>query len=467
MNVANFIFVTSLIYFNVSITFYFSNTRKRRGRRTVSSNLKEVEVPKIVKEEPPRVATPPPVSPIPAPIPVIQTTENIKPEKFEFDNIKLEPEVAMEVDEIKEEEKPQVKEEPQTPIVKEEPIDIKQEEVHEELPPATPPPIDAKKELTDKEDDDKSTPTTPVSTRRSSHYKSDKEDEKPTDVKQEKLKSKKLSREERKLEAILRAIEKMEKAESRKQEHQAKQAAHRRESEPGPNSSKEEEKQEPKIKRRRRKGRARTVSQSATRRNRLNSTDSYMTSGDENLLSPNDNSQHAIVKPSLGKESGSNEQTENNRAVGLLLALSNGDNKHEKSPPPREIDSNSNSTHSSPETPLSSACLLVQAAVEPLEPGFKFPKTKKGLMNEWLNKVPDPVQPASSISPNSLTPHVSSSTELEMNFYMTPTKNLAALAQAAAYCDVNIQPRGSAKKRWLRQAISEDHSCDSPSSRPG
>lgn len=382
-----------------------------------------------------------------------------KQEKIEV-TIKQEVEVKMEVDEIKEE--VQLKEE-KPPIIKEEHEEIKQDIIVEERA-LTPPPQEVKKENI-KEEDIKSPPPTPVSTRRSSHYKSDKEEDK-NDSKEEKLKSKKLSREERKLEAILRAIEKMEKAESRKQEHQAKQAAHRRESEPGPNNPKEDDKHEPRMKRRRRKGRARTVSQSATRRNRLNSTDSYMTSGDENLLSPNDNSQPPTHKSE--KESNLNEQTENNRAVGLLLALSNGDNKHEKSPPPREIDSNSNSAHSSPETPLSSACLLVQAAVEPMEPGFKFPKTKKGLMNEWLNKVPDPVQPASSISPNSLTPHMSNSSDIEMNnFYTTPTKNLAALARAAAYCDINIQPRGSAKKRWLRQAISEDHSCDSPSGRPG
>lgn len=38
---------------------------------------------------------------------------------------------------------------------------------------------------------------------------------------------------------------------------------------------------------------------------------------------------------------------------------------------------------------LSSACLLVEAAVGPLETTFKFPKTKKTIMNEWLNKSPE------------------------------------------------------------------------------
>lgn len=445
---------------------FFSNTRKRRGRRTVSSHLPDVEPTKTTKEEPPRVPSPPP-PPTPPAVPVIHSPVKVKQEKVEI-IVKQEEEVKMEVDEEVKEEEEEIKEEKPI-IIKEEPIEIKQEVV-EERPntPPPPPPQEIKKEIV-KEEEIKSPPPTPVSTRRSSHYKSDKEDDKPSDSKEEQLKCKKLSREERKLEAILKAIEKMEKEESRKQGHQAKQAAHRRESEPGPNNPKEDDKNEPRVKRRRRKGRARTVSQSTTRRNRLNSTDSYMTSGDENLLSPNDNSQPPLHKSSE-KECNLMEQNDSNRAVGLLLALSNGDNKHEKSPPPREIDSNSNSAHSSPETPLSSACLLVQAAVEPLEPGFKFPKTKKVLMNEWLNKVPDPVQPASSISPNSLTPHVSNSNSSDMDmssFYTTPTKNLAALAQAAAYCDISLQPRGSAKKRWLRQAISEDHSCDSPSSRPG
>lgn len=429
----------------------------------MSSHIAEVEQTKIAKEEPVRPQSPPLPPPPPA-IPVIQSP--VKEEKLETP-IKQETDMKMEIDEVKVEEEV-VKEEPQ-PIIKEEPVEIKAEDIAIERPDTpTPPPPPQEIKMEVKEEEIKTPPPTPVSTRRSSHYKSDKEDDKPSDTKEEKMKCKKLSREERKLEAILRAIEKMEKAESRKQEHQAKQAAHRRESEPGPNNSKDDEKQEPRMKRRRRKGRARTVSQSATRRNRLNSADSYLTSGDENLLSPTDNSQPPPTKTPVEKD-GNLHENENNRAVGLLLALSNGDNKHESSPPPREIDSNSNSTHSSPETPLlSSACLLVQAAVEPLEPGFKFPKTKKGLMNEWLNKVPDPVQPASSISPNSLTPHVSSNSDLEINnFYTTPTKNLVALAQAAAYCDISLQPRGSAKKRWLRQAISEDHSCDSPSSRPG
>lgn len=452
---------------------FFSRHRKRRGRRTASVSVTESSntcqlVTTKIKEE----------SQLPPPPPITQTVPEsiVSPVKQE---IKTEP-----LQEIKTE-----------PIEDEKDVEIKPkiEKIVEKIEQQTSE-DDVKIK---KEDEDKSPSTTPIATRRSSQYKSDREDTSDCGgtVKEEKSKcSKKLSREERKLEAILRAIEQMEKADQRKQEHQAKQA-HRRESEPNPI---QKDDMEPKMKRRRRKGRARTSStntsqtqSSNNRRNRLNSTDSCITSGDETLLSPTNDSNQSTSR-SYNSRNEQNDKT----AVGLLLALSNGGggggggdlqcNKDDNNKSPtRDLDSNSNSAHSSPETHLSSACLLVQAAVEPLESGFKFPKTKKVLMNEWLNKVPDiqtnqtTVTTASSISPSSLQPHITNN-DYDTNLY-SPAKNLAALAQAASFCDAvggsgsgqtagnggtNVQPRGNAKKRWLRQAISEDH-CDSPVSRPG
>ena len=287
-----------------------------------------------------------------------------------------------------------------------------------------------------------------VTTRRSSH-KSESEERKEHQSLEEKDKSKKLNREERKLQAIVKAFERMEKQEQRKQEHQVKQA-HRRESEPTPH--KDEDKDSKKGKRKKRKGRTRTLSTNSQseRRSRLNSADSTQAiSSDEIMLSPND--QSTVHNPI------------NN--CNLLLTLSNGDTTRAEDKSPervRDVDCNSNS---SPETPLSSAYLLVAAAVEPLEPGFKFPKTKKGLMNEWLNKGTDLVQSASSISPSSLTAHIAQTESLydTSTGFFTPSKNLVSIAQAATYCDPT-QSHGSAKKRWLRQAISEDR-CDSPCSR--
>lgn len=386
-----------------------TNHRKRRGRRTTSISVENSNNTSVkVKEEPEEK------------VEVKVETPTVKTE------IKEEPEPE---DETVQVEETSVKVE--DPEVKQEPLVEEEEEEEDQNKQQSPPP--------------------PVSNRRSSHHKNENEDKKEITSNEDKEKNKKLSREERKLQAIMKAIERMEKQEQRKQEHQAKQA-HRRESEPTPH--KEEEKMASKGKRRKRKGRTRTLSTNSQygRRNRLNSADSiHATSSDDTLLSPNDQTI---------------DQSSPNKAAGLLLALANGESRNESKSPERirDIDSNSNS---SPETPLSSACLLVAAAVEPLEPGFKFPKTKKGLMNEWLNKGTDVVQSASSISPSSLTAHITPTENIAYDtntgFY-TPSKNLVALAQAATYCD-SSQSRGNAKKRWLRQAISEDQ-CDSPSSRP-
>lgn len=157
----------------------------------------------------------------------------------------------------------------------------------------------------------------------------------------------------------------------------------------------------------RRKGRSRTISVNSQRRNRLNSADSsYATSGDEMLLSPSD---HAHSKDSTSSKDRNGNVTATfyrvhdndcgfwvsddatpEKGSGMLLSLANGDafarSENSKSPT-NEMDSNSNSAHSSPETPLSSACLLVAAAVGPLEPGFKFPKTKKVSYNSFYGKI--------------------------------------------------------------------------------
>ncbi|KAK4876057.1 hypothetical protein RN001_012479 [Aquatica leii] len=384
--------------------------RKRRGRRIASITLEPTEpiVLQTPKEEPP----PSPVE-IKQEMEIKQEVEEIKV-KEEFDSFKVEEEYPLTID---------------TSMIKEEPTQS-----------LSPPPS--------------------IVTRKAAQCKSDTEDKKESHKESCSSSDKrKLSREERKIEAIMKAFERMEKQEQRRQEHQAKQA-HRRESEPCP-SLKDEDLKESKIKRRRRKGRARTVStNSQARQNRLNSSDSlYATSGDECMLSPTD----SIHTPS--KDICDNSP---HKDVGLLTTCENSNRSDLKSPIPN-VDCNSNSANSSPETPLSSACLLVAAAVEPLEPNFKFPKTKKGLMNEWINKSTECVQSASSISPSSLTPHIVPvdnyyETSSNNNFF-TPSKNLVALAQAANYCDLPTQSLGNAKKRWLRQAISEDQ-CDSPSSRP-
>lgn len=353
----------------------------------------------------------------------------------------------------------------------------------------------------------------------------------------------------------MKAFERMEKAQQRKQEVQARNAQRKESS--GTHSDNEDNhsttvqarsKQanaEKPLRRKRRKGRARTANSSQsqnTRRTRLNSAESDVSSGDESnsmqsppLLGPRPPSRdlpytshlHTPVKNANdGSNTGSSCQHQGiPTAAGLLLALANSNVPPgpSSSPPlqqPTPVKSptcdsgaSSSSQSSTPSTPLSSACLLVAAAVGPLAPGFKFPKTKKVLMNEWLKESPDPPPPpqtniVSQVPSLSglttmavLSNSISSPQGCRQSDFPLPTtadptaeflthsyaaKSLATLVQAAnsvsGMCDSPPQRRqqatgsgnnsnngcpastGSAKKRWLRQAISEE--CDSPNSRP-
>ncbi|KAK2589277.1 hypothetical protein KPH14_007830 [Odynerus spinipes] len=349
---------------------------------------------------------------------------------------------------------------------------------------------------------------------------------------------KKMTREERKMEAIMKAFERLEKAEQRKQEVQARNA--QRKESGGTHSDNEDshssavlasktkqQNSERTLRRKRRKGRARTTSQSqSSRRTRLNSADSDVSSGEESnsMQSPplvNQNrpsggdapySAHLHTPAKNGSDvpaTGTSGHQGIPTAAGLLLALANSNTPGPSSPPlqqPTPVKSptcdsgaSSSSQSSTPSTPLSSACLLVAAAVGPLAPGFKFPKTKKVLMNEWLKESPDPpqtnvpqVSPLPALSSTNLQnsgnplcrssefslPSDSSAEFLTQSY---AAKSLATLVQAAnsvsGICDSPPQRKqivtgnnscpvstGSAKKRWLRQAISEE--CDSPNSRP-
>ncbi|KAG5309703.1 KMT2E methyltransferase, partial [Acromyrmex insinuator] len=364
---------------------------------------------------------------------------------------------------------------------------------------------------------------------------------------------KKMTREERKMEAIIKAFERLEKAEQRKQEVQARNAQRKESggthsdnedshSMTGQSKSSKQTNSERPLRRRRRKGRARTTSssqsQGSSRRTRLNSAESDVSSGDESnsmqsppLLSQNRASSqdvpysshlHTPSKNTTGDISNTGSSSSGiPTAAGLLLALANSNAPGPPSSPPLQqptpvksptCDSgaSSSSQSSTPPTPLSSACLLVAAAVGPLAPGFKFPKTKKVLMNEWLKESPDPpqvnipqVSPLPVLPPaappalqNSMNPlcsrhfsPVPTDASVEFLSQSYAAKSLATLVQAAnsvsGICDSPPQRRqqqqvissnnnngngspavstGSAKKRWLRQAISEE--CDSPNSRP-
>ncbi|XP_040573579.1 uncharacterized protein [Lepeophtheirus salmonis] len=200
------------------------------------------------------------------------------------------------------------------------------------------------------------------------------------------LRNKSKSREERKMEMIMKAIEAMEKAEQRKKETFPIECS----------STPSLEK--PPVKRRR-------------------SSSVKMTNPDSNLeLSSADESkstenQHASKKMKKKERKTSNTSTSPQRRRSR--AMSGGG--------------------SADENPSSSSSENNQ---------FRFPKTKKMIMSDWLNQEEDDVSAnylRGSRSPPGIATHLLRSAPL------SPVKTVC-----------------SAKKRWLRQAISEDHSEDSP-----
>lgn len=483
--------------------------RKRRGRRTTSASEQELTSPTIstiaTKASPVNI-TPIPPQPM-SPIPVVEPTVQSIPTTVD---VVVSPPP------------------PQSPVVSPVPT-----------PPVIQSPVGVptrRSSLNSRavgKSEEKNENTTPPNNAVASP--SDKTQERET-VKDKK----KMTREERKMEAIMKAFERLEKQEQRKQESKTRQA-HRRESDP---PLIDHSLNEMRSKRKKRKGRSRTISTNSSsnlnlsikRRTRVNSTDSYMTSGDDSsLTSPplpssshdNDvsNSRNSIdaeinTNPTIettinsidietGNQTARNDEeileksfqdvqhmSTEGHAAGLLLALANGgghNEDHLKSPI-RDPDtySSAGSMQSSPGTPVSSNCLLVAAAVEQITPGFKFPKTKKAIMNEWLNKSPEssvsqlPQQSTSPVVTSipttlSLQTQSASSRPLELqttSLSVSPLttsevtsspcrQSLATLVQAANICSASSAAHptgGNAKKRWLRQAISEE--CDSPNSRP-
>ncbi|CAH4007635.1 unnamed protein product [Pieris brassicae] len=280
----------------------------------------------------------------------------------------------------------------------------------------------------------------------------DSQDKLPTTSKGKE--KRKMTREERKMEAIMKAFERMERAEQRKQE--VKERQKRRESDPHPHNFTEKEDEEDTHnsfkKRKRRRGRARTSSQS--NRRRLNSADSdLVTSGDEaQPFSP------------------PHEPCRNDPLTPI------NEIKPQESMPDN--------------LGLSSACLLVEAAVGSVESAFKQPKTKKTMANEWIGRSPERT-PSPYNSP--YRPSLVSTTSLESLVRVAstmigdlsggqdyqeeeqlqsppltpgkdrsrPPKKAKRVTRSTPAIETPELPQNhSAKKRWLRQAISEE--SDSP-----
>lgn len=270
----------------------------------------------------------------------------------------------------------------------------------------------------------------------------------------EKDNSPKLTREERKMQAIMKAFEKMEKNQERKQQQKQNKtgsssttttttstvsstATKRRNSSPsspgggllglsGKRSGKDDEHGEKSYNPRKKKRKGsksyqhmNTSQKKVRRRSRMNSGDSDLLTSEEStpLLSPplplnhthNGNLLNHHHHNHLGFTSADTTKTNDssvNSAAGLLLALSHS----------QQLDTGSQSSvggsvlppqHMTTGTPphVSSTCLLIEAACAPLEqttttttittPDIEVKykgKTKKSIMNDWLNQEADIVE---------------------------------------------------------------------------
>lgn len=349
------------------------------------------------------------------------------------------------------------------------------------------------------------------------------------------VENKKLTREERKMEAIVRAFEKMEKTEQRKNEqnkHKSTSSAHssnvtsssttsnkRRTS----SSHSKDKGDGDKSKKsnlqhgRRKRKRGKSYSQPNHQRRRRNRFDSHNT--DDGNTSDESNAPTPMMSPKLQASSShepydrlrnvrtlseSNEKSDN-LAAGLLLSLSNyGTPKNSDKNCLSSPDRYSKSTSNTPPFAVSSACLLIEAAVGPLDNDFKLPtktKTKKTIMNEWLHQSDG----TSSYSPHNqdqqqiLSPSIEHYSHIDSNStgnYHDEPQSFSIAAQkieefihmtsseqqeddesskwsGSPICTSSeamtvptplptppLQMGSSVKKRWLRQAISEECSDD-------
>lgn len=340
------------------------------------------------------------------------------------------------------------------------------------------------------------------------------------DKESKKTENKKLTREERKMEAIVRAFEKMEKTEQRKNEqnkHKTVPIAHstsstsskkRSSSSFGKDDSEKMKKCNLQVGKRKRK-RGKSYSQSSSQKRRRNRFDSHNSedgnTSDESstpMMSPtrlHDLERHQRL-PNENRDKG------DNMAAGLLLSLSTYgltkiSDKNSCLSSPERYNATNKSQPNTPPFAVSSACLLIEAAVGPLDTDFKLPtktKTKKTIMNEWLHQSDGTTSFSSQnqeqrlLSPSTSMegyPHCDSNIN---NYSHEEPRNLSIAAQkieefihltssehidddecskwsGSPICTSSdamtvptplptppLQMGSSVKKRWLRQAISEE-----------
>lgn len=400
------------------------------------------------------------------------------------------------------------KESPQTeiPLIPTKPIASKLVEKVEADSTAIILPPKVKEEINTNESSDKvnvhqKTHKTPVKTPRKMSEDATKEIKTEGDLNSSQSAQKKMTREERKLEAYLQAFAKMEKSQQRRKETKQHKSSSSKSSSPM-----KENKESPfsttkrplagGIRKKKRKGsksyQQLSNSQKRKRQKRLNSGDSDVFTSEESLLSPNSLNQRSTGHDRDSKSRNENEN-DDDKAAGLLLAFSNQPGKS-----PQKLSRYDPNSYQ-----LSSACLLVEAAVAPLENSendFKVPpktKTKKTIMNDWLHHSDSNFNSPTSESSNGFTGAYGCSEQSEIlcfnaaqkveefiNLQSQGTDTTDSKWQSGNYYgtvgEVQTVPSplptpplpgsscgSSVKKRWLRQAISEECSDEQNASSNG
>ncbi len=218
------------------------------------------------------------------------------------------------------------------------------------------------------------------------------------------VKNKAKSREERKMEMIMKAIEAMERAEQRKKDTGEQGGTS------GPPSSK-----------------------------RRRSSSSYRNNADSNLDA---SSADESMKPEPSKRT-RKKQTKGSKTPATSAGNGLTTAQRRRS---RVMSGGSVSNMSADEAVNSST--PAESASNANGP-FRFPKTKKSMMSDWLqesesNSIADDDDVSANYLKGSRSPPGIATHLLRSSSAQSPVKNVC-----------------SAKKRWLRQAISEDHTEDS------
>ncbi|XP_046387136.1 inactive histone-lysine N-methyltransferase 2E isoform X2 [Ischnura elegans] len=347
---------------------------------------------------------------------------------------------------------------------------------------------------------------------------------------------KKLTREERKMEAIMKAFERLEKAEQRRQEVLARQAQRKEQDVVADGSSRSVRKEEDAVaaavaaaaaavaskraveddeeedekadglemrserpRRKGRKGRGR-LSAPQRRNSRIQSGD-----GESDLTSADEGPAFPPASSATSSEPLSSSSTI--ASISTSVPSIPPPCPSPTSPLTSWPGESASSPSTNPQVPISSLPYGSQCPINniafagPLTPGFKFPKTKKVLMNEWLNKGPSESVPASGASLATAQSSLPSGGKGEVGSFshspvvgLSPSallplsagrESLACALVAAAIgtplssvspgsvASADTTGVGSAKKRWLRQAIRDEtdspagNICCSPNSRAG